>query len=71
MCETSANCLIVGTSDERLPPDCQDLIDDYSAVKLVVLVEEGGEGVVWHLEPRRGRAGTMTRQGLLQAIGVE
>lgn len=71
MCETSANCLIVATRDDRLPADCQDLIDDYSNVKLVVLVEEGNDGIVWHLEPRHVRAGAMTRQGLLQAIGAE
>jgi hypothetical protein len=71
MCETGANCVIVAAPDGRLPPDCQDLMDGYAAVKLVLLIEEGCDGAVWHLEPRRVPSeGAVTREDLLSAIGV-
>lgn len=70
MYATRANCVIVASSDGQLPPDCQDLMDDYASVKLVLLVEEGRDGFVWHFEPQRASAGVMTRQGLLSAIGA-
>jgi hypothetical protein len=70
MSGTSANCVIVASGEDRLPADCQDLVDDYSSVKLVVLVEEGTDGFVWHMEPRRERAGAMTQEDLLSAIGA-
>jgi hypothetical protein len=68
MCGTCANCVIVASGEDRLPADCRDLMDQYSNVKLVVLVGEGSDGFVWHMEPRRERAGAMTRTELLSAI---
>jgi hypothetical protein len=72
MCRTRANCVIVATTAEEVPGPFRELIREYSSVKLLTLVEEGGGGYVWELEPRRGPADsmTMTRQDLLEAIGV-
>jgi DNA-binding NarL/FixJ family response regulator len=71
ICTTNANCLIVASSGDRLPADCQDLMDDYSSLKLVALVEEGRDGFIWHLEPRRVHAGAMSQEELLSVIGAE
>jgi hypothetical protein len=72
MCRTRANCVIVATTAEEVPGPFRELISEFSSVKLLTLVEEGGGGFVWELEPRQGRADstTMTRQDLLDAIGV-
>ena len=70
MCETNADCVIVASRDGRLPPDCQNLLAGFARVKLVQLVEEGSDGFVWHLEPRREWARAMTQEDLLNAIGA-
>ena len=65
-----ADLVVFGVKDDELPR-VRELVDAYSRMKVLAVVEEGERGVVYEFTPRTSFAGALTRERLLEAVGTE